>query len=330
LRTLITGGAGFIGSHLADALVARGDDVVLLDDLSTGRRTNVQHLLDAGRAELVVGTTLEEDLVDGLMREADRCFHLASAVGVELVVGRPLESLLRNVRGVDVTMEAAARHGVRLLFTSTSEVYGKASDGKLHEESDRLLGPTTKSRWSYSTAKAFGEMLAYGYADEHGAEMIVVRLFNTVGPRQTGMYGMVLPRFASQALLGEPLTVHGEGIQTRCFCHVGDSVEGIVRLAECDQALGRVFNIGHPHEITILELARKVIERSGSSSSIELVPYEEAFDEGFEELGRRKPDTSALEELTGWVPTRTVEDAIDDTLAYQRVTGTDRLVTAYG
>ena len=329
-RTLITGGAGFIGSHLADALVARGEEVVILDDLSTGRRANIQHLLDAGSAELVEGSTLEDELVDGLMGESDRCFHLASVVGVKLVVGRPLDSLRRNVRGTDVVMESAARHGVRLLFTSTSEIYGKSSDGALHEESDRVLGAPTKSRWSYATAKVFGEMLAYGYAEEQGAEMTVVRLFNTVGPRQTGMYGMVLPRFASQALLGEPLTVYGEGIQTRCFCHVADSVEGILRLTDSDRAVGRVFNVGHAREITILELARMVIERSGSSSEIELVPYEEAYAEGFEELGRRKPDTSALEELTGWAPSKTIEEVIDDTVAFQRGSGAGQLIRSAG
>jgi UDP-glucose 4-epimerase len=315
---LITGGAGFIGSHLADALVARDDDVVILDDLSTGTRDNIEHLLGSGRVRLVEGSTLDEPLVDELMDQVDSCFHLASAVGVQLVVQRPLDSLLRNVRGADIVTAAAALHGRRLVYASTSEIYGKRTDGALREDSDRLLGTPSKSRWSYATAKTFGEMLAFGYTREQDAEMIVVRLFNTVGPRQTGAYGMVLPRFVRQALAEEDLTVYGDGTQTRCFAHVEDSVDAILRLMAHGQAVGQVFNVGASSEITIAELAARVIERTGSSSKIRFVPYEEAYGEGFEELGRRKPDTSALERLTGWRARRTVWDAIDDTIAYER------------
>jgi UDP-glucose 4-epimerase len=317
-RTLVTGGAGFVGSHLADALVALGDRVIILDDLSTGRLDNVQHLLDSGEAIFVEGSTLDEALVDELMRKSDRCFHLASAVGVELVLDRPLESLLRNVRGVDVATAVAARHRRRLLFASTSEIYGKRSDGLLHESADRLVGAPTTSRWSYSTAKVFGEMLAYGYAREHGSEMIVVRLFNTIGPRQTAAYGMVLPRFVRQALMSEALTVHGDGRQTRCFGHVEDAVNAMLRLAASDTAIGEVFNVGGRDEVTIVDLARRVVERTGSDSEIRFVPYQEAFGEGFEELGKRKPDTTALEALTGWKPTRTIDDAIDDAIVHQQ------------
>jgi UDP-glucose 4-epimerase len=266
----------------------------------------------------VEGSTSDEAQVDELMAQVDGCFHLASAVGVQLICDRPLESLLKNVHGCDTVIAAAARHDVRLLYTSTSEVYGKDSVGALDEESDRLLGSPQKGRWSYATAKVFGEMLAYGYAREQGAEMIVVRLFNTVGPRQTGVYGMVVPSFVRQALRGENLTVFGDGSQSRCFAHVFDSVAAIAALFHNDGALGEVFNVGAHMEITISELAQKVIERTESTSRISYVPFEEAYEEGFEELGRRKPDTTALEHLTGWRPRLTVDDAIDDVAAFMR------------
>jgi UDP-glucose 4-epimerase len=220
------------------------------------------------------------------------------------------------VRGNDIVISTAADRRCPLLFASTSEIYGKQSDGALAEESDRILGPPSTLRWSYATAKAFGEALAFSYAREHGSDMVVTRLFNTVGPRQTGAYGMVLPRFVRQALAGEDLTVYGNGTQSRCFAHVLDVVHGIVLLLEEDRAKGKVFNVGATTETPIVELARRVIERSGSHSAIRLVPYEVAYDDGFEELGRRKPDTTALQDLTGWVPARTVDDAIDDVIAY--------------
>jgi UDP-glucose 4-epimerase len=318
MRYLITGGAGFIGSHLADVLAARGNRVLALDDLSTGDPKNLENAIGSNLVELLEGSVLDEDLVDGCMRSVDACLHLASAVGVQLVVSRPLETLRRNVQGNDIVISAAARHDRPLLFTSTSEVYGKRSDGALSEDSDRIVGPPQKLRWSYATAKTFGEALAYSYVKECGSRMTVVRLFNTVGPRQTGAYGMVLPRFVRQALSDSDLTVYGNGTQTRCFAHVLDSVQAIVLLMEDERAVGRVFNIGAATEIPIVELARRVIERTGSQSKIRLVPYEEAYDEGFEELGRRKPDTSAIRELTGWTPTRTVDDAIDDVIVYER------------
>lgn len=318
MRYLITGGAGFIGSHLVDALTTRGDSVLVLDDLSTGSRNNLEHLLDSDLVELVEGSAVDETLVDECFDSVDRCVHLASAVGVQLVVSRPLDSLQRNVRGNDVVISAAARHRCPLLFASTSEVYGKHSDGALTEDSDRILGPTSTLRWSYATAKAFGEALAFSYVREYGCDMTVVRLFNTVGPRQTGAYGMVLPRFVRQALAGDDLTVFGNGTQSRCFAHVADVIYGIVLLLEEEQAAGRVFNIGATAETPIVELARKVLERTGSGSAIRLVPYDEAYEDGFEELGRRKPDTTALEALTGWGPARSVEDAIDDVIAFER------------
>jgi UDP-glucose 4-epimerase len=315
---LITGGAGFIGSHLADALCARGDLVVILDDLSTGRRENVVHLVEPGKAVFVEGSVLDAELVDTWVQRVDSVFHLASAVGVRLVVDNPLESLLRNVRGTNVVAHAAARYDRRLLFTSTSEVYGKHSNGALREDSDCLLGPSSKSRWGYANTKAFGEMLAFGYARERGAETAVVRLFNSVGPRQLGSYGMVLPRFVSQALRGEDLTVYGDGTQSRCFTHVHDTVDGILAVADSEDAIGEVFNIGASTDITIQQLAERVIDRMGSSSRVRHVPYEQAYGEGFEELGSRKPDTAAIERLSGWRPKRTIDDAIDDLVIHER------------
>ena len=320
LRYLVTGGAGFIGSHLVDALTTRGDSVVVLDDLSTGRRGNLEHLHDSKLLELAEGSIVDERVVDELMASADVCVHLASAVGVKLIMTQPLDSLLRNVRGNDVVMEAAARHRRRLVYASTSEIYGKNSDGALTETSDRVLGSPYKSRWAYATAKAFGEYLAYSYFREKGMPVVVARIFNTVGPRQSGAYGMVLPRFVRQARAGEELTVYGNGTQSRCFTHVFDTVHALLLLCDSEDATGRVFNVGSPKETPIVELARRVIERAGSSSTVRLVPYEEAYPEGFEELGRRQPDVSALRELTGWAPTRDIDEAIDDVIAYQRST----------
>ena len=317
-RFLLTGGAGFIGSHIADALVARGDRVVVLDNLSTGRLGNIEHLMPTGSLEFVEGSTTDGDLVDSLVAGADVVLHLASAVGVQLIVSNPLDSLLSNVRGTDNVLSACSRHGKRVLYTSTSEVYGKNSTGALSEDSDRILGSPYMSRWSYAIAKGFGESLAHGLHRQEGAETITVRLFNTVGPRQTGMYGMVVPRFVRQAIEGDDLTVFGNGTQSRCFAHVHDSVAAILALVDTEGAIGKVFNIGTTDEIAIIELARRVIERAGSSSKIQLVPYEEAYDDGFEELGRRKPDTAAIQELIGWEPTRTVDDAIDDVILYER------------
>jgi UDP-glucose 4-epimerase len=315
---LITGGAGFIGSHLADALVAKGHDVVILDDLSTGRRANVDQLTAAGAAELVEGSDTDAELVDALVDRSDACLHLASAVGVKLVVSNPLDTLRRIVRGADVVMGACARLGKPVLFASTSEVYGKNSAGALHEDSDRVLGSAFKSRWSYAIAKSYGEALAYGYHREHGAPTTVMRLFNTIGPRQRGTYGMVVPRFVRQAIAGDDVTVYGDGTQSRCFLHVADAVDAILALLDHDAATGRAFNIGNPTPVTILELAKQIVRQVGSPSQIAFVPYEEAYDEGFEELGSRMPDITALEELTGWRPRRTLEQALDDVIVFQR------------
>jgi UDP-glucose 4-epimerase len=323
---LITGGAGFIGSHLADALLARGDRLVILDDYSTGRRENVDHLRLHADVDVIEGSTLDGKLVDDLVAATDATLHLASAVGVELIVSSPLSSLLGNVRGTDNVFASAVRHGKRLLFTSTSEVYGKNSAGPLPEDADRVLGSAFKSRWAYAMAKGFGEALAHGYYRDCGADVVVARLFNTVGARQAAAYGMVLPRFVRQALAGEDLTVYGNGTQTRCFTHVADSVEALLLLLDCDAATGQVYNVGSQTEIPVIELARRVIDATGSESRIQLIPYEDAYGEGFEELGRRKPETRAIRELVGWEPTRTIDDAIRDVIVHEQA----RRVSAEG
>ncbi len=318
-RYLITGGAGFIGSHLAEALRRGGQarEIVLLDDLSTGRVENIEQLLGDDSVQFVEGSVTNADLVDEVMQGADVCVHLASAVGVQMIVNEPLDTLMRNVRGSNVVMHAASRHDVRVLFSSTSEVYGKHTNGALTEDSDLIFGSPSKGRWTYAIAKSFGEALIYGYHGRRGVDATVVRLFNTVGPRQTGAYGMVLPRFVRQALRGEDLTVYGSGAQTRCFTHVRDTVSALTLLSESRQANGQTFNIGSSTAVTIAELARRVIERTESASGVVLVPYEEAYGDGFEELGIRRPDTTALRNLTGWQPRCTVDDAIDDVIRYE-------------
>jgi UDP-glucose 4-epimerase len=318
MKYLVTGGAGFIGSHLVEALAARGDSVVVIDDLSTGSLKNIEHLLAGDAVEFVEGSVVDAELVGDCMASADVCVHLAAAVGVYLIVSRPLESLLGNVRGTDVVLAAAARHGCRLLYASTSEVYGKHSDGALKETSDRIVGSPFVARWSYATAKAFGEALLHGYVRESGADFTAARIFNTVGPRQKGNYGMVLPRFARQALADEDLTVYGTGTQSRCFVHVSDTVRALLLLAETEAATGRVFNVGSSDEIRIIDLATRVIERAESGSRVRLVPYEDAYGEGFAELGRRKPDTTELRQTTSWAPTRSLDEMIDDVVAYER------------
>lgn len=318
MEYLVTGGAGFIGSHLVDALIARGDQVLILDDLSTGSLDNISDALSSDQTEFVEGSVCEEDLVDECVGRTDACFHLAAAVGVKLIVERSVDSLICSVRGAQLVTEAAHRHGRRMLFASTSEIYGKNSGDALHEHADRVLGPPSVARWSYSTAKAFGEAISLGYHREQGADTVVTRLFNTVGPRQSGSYGMVLPSFVGQAIAGQDLTVYGNGRQSRCFGHVHDTVQALVMLMDEEGARGRAFNVGRSSEITILDLAKTVIERTSSSSAIRMVPYSEAYGEGFEELGRRRPDTTKLEQMTGWKPTRTLEDAIDDIADFER------------
>jgi UDP-glucose 4-epimerase len=312
MRYLVTGGAGFIGSHLCDALAAEGNQVTVLDNLSTGCKENIEHL--ATNVRLVHGSVLDELLVDEVVRESDVVVHLAAAVGVRLIVERPLHSFLTNVRGTEVVLESAHRHQRKVLVASSSEVYGK-SGGPFREDDDRVLGSNAVSRWSYATSKAVDEILALAYHRERGLPAVVVRFFNCVGPRQSSAYGMVLPNLVEQALAGRPLTVHGDGLQTRCFCHVRDVVNALLRLIHDPRAEGEVFNVGSTEEVSILELARRVVSATGSASPVRLVPYEEAYGEGYEDMRRRVPDISRVRALTGWMPRMSLDEIIAELIA---------------
>ena len=312
---LITGGAGFIGSHLTEAFLGRGDRVIVLDDLSTGSMRNLAGMAHHPGLLMVTGSIRDELVVDELMHECDVVVHLAAAVGVRLIIEEPLRSFTTNLRGSEVVIGAAHRYQRPILIASTSEVYGKNGHSALTENADRILGPTTVARWAYSTAKAVDEILALTYHRERGLPAVVTRLFNTVGPRQSAAYGMVIPTLVKQALLGQPLTVFGDGQQSRCFCHVADTVDGLLRLLDNRRAVGSVFNIGSTEEITILELAKTIVEKTGSNSEIHLVPYDEAYQEGFEDMHRRVPDVSKIEALTGWRQRHTLEGILTDTIA---------------
>ena len=318
MRALITGGAGFIGSHLADRLLDRGDQVVLLDDLSTGRLSNIEHLNGCSDAEFVLGSILNTDLVEKVVSRVDTIFHLAAAVGVNLIVEKPLESLITNIRGTETVVEKAHKYNTRILVMSTSEIYGKNTSDSLSENDDRILGSPLKSRWSYSEAKAIDEILAYTYWHEKGLETVIIRLFNTVGPRQTGSYGMVVPRFVGQALRHQSLTIFGDGTQTRCFCHVSDVVGGLIALSEHPEAFGRVFNLGGTEEISIGDLAERVIELVGSDSEVEYIPYDAAYEEGFEDMARRVPNTDRARRLVGFEPSVGLDDIILSVIADQQ------------
>lgn len=318
MHYLVTGGAGFIGSHLADALSERGHGVTILDDLSTGSEDNVRHLTDAGRARLILGSVTDGDLVSRLVAEAGAVAHLAATVGVELVVRNPLGALRNNVLGTETVLEACKDSGTRVLVASTSEIYGKNTSDLLPEDADRIMGSPTKSRWAYATSKVVDEIYAYGYWQQWGTPTVVARFFNCSGPRQTGAYGMVIPRFARQAIAGEPVTVYGDGSQTRCFCHVHDTVAALIGLLEEDRATGGVFNVGASDEIPIGKLAERVIELTGSKSEIRYIDYGDAYEPGFEDMERRIPDTGRIRELIGWQPTRDLDDILRDVIAYER------------
>jgi UDP-glucose 4-epimerase len=298
--------------------LADGHQLTLLDDLSTGRLANIEHLMQRPDVEFVLGSILNSDLVDSVTSRVDVVYHLAAAVGVELIVEKPLQSLMTNIRGSEIVFEKAHKHGTRILVTSTSEIYGKNTSDRLSEEDDRILGSPLKSRWSYSEAKAIDEILAYTYWREKGLETVIVRLFNTVGPRQTGSYGMVIPRFVSQALRNDPITVYGTGDQTRCFCFVGDVVKGMVDLCNHPQAFGRVFNLGGSEEVSMKRLAERIIDESGSSSRLDFIPYDVAYEEGFEDMQRRVPDTTRARELVGFEPIVDLDEIIRLVIDEQR------------
>jgi UDP-glucose 4-epimerase len=312
---LVTGGAGFIGSHLVEALVERGEKVVVLDDLSTGRLDNLRNVISHPNLRVVTGSVLDELAVDELVHEADVVIHLAAAVGVKLIVDRPLRSFTTNIRGSEIVIGAAHRYRRKILVASTSEIYGKNSTSHLAETADRILGSPSVARWAYSTAKAVEEILALAHHRERGLPVIVARFFNTVGPRQSPAYGMVIPRLVRQAVAGTPMSVYGDGQQSRCFCHVLDVVDALLRLLDHPGAVGEVFNIGSDDEITMTDLARLIAKRAESESDIERIPYEQAYAAGFEDMRRRVPDTSKLEALTGWQPHRGLDEILDEAIA---------------
>ena len=314
---LITGGAGFIGSHLAERLLERGDDVLLMDNLSTGSMENIRHLKKYDRMHYFLEPLANRQLLAELVDEADVIFHLAAAVGVKLIVESPVRTIETNVNGTQMVLEAACRKRKLVFAASTSEVYGKNTNIPFHEDADLVLGPTTKGRWSYAASKALDEFLALSYWKEKRLPVVIARLFNTVGPRQTGRYGMVLPNFVRQALEGAPITVYGTGQQSRCFCDVRDAVEALLRLAGTDKAIGEVINIGSNYEITIEGLARLVKERTGSSSPVHYIPYDQAYEAGFEDMVRRVPCLEKLEHLTGFRPTIKLPEIIDRVAAYR-------------
>jgi len=311
VRALVTGGAGFIGSYLCEHLLLLGHEVVVLDDLSTGRLGNIDHLKHRSDFDFRLGSILDEGAVADAVSGVDAVFHLAAAVGVELVVRRPLEGLEINVRGSENVLAAAHAAGAKVLVTSSSEIYGKNYSDRLSEGDDRVLGSPLKSRWSYSEGKAIEEILAYTYWRERGMATVIARLFNTVGPRQSDRYGMVLSRFVRQAVRGEPITVFGDGSQTRCFVAVSDVVPALFALLETPAAYGEAVNVGSTEEVSIAELAERVVRVAGSKSKIRFIPYDEAYEEGFEDMARRVPDITKAEALVGFRPTKTLDEIIE-------------------
>ena len=317
MKALITGGAGFLGSHLAEALIARGDTVYLLDNLSTGSIENIEHLKGDRRFHYAIDSVMNEPITAELIDRVDVVFHLAAAVGVRLIVESPVNTIETNVHGTEMVLKLANKKKKKVLVASTSEVYGKSEDVPFHEEADLVMGPTSKGRWSYACSKAIDEFLALAYHKEKHLPVVIVRLFNTVGPRQTGRYGMVIPNFVKQALLGHPITVYGDGEQSRCFTYVTDVVGALMKLADHEGAVGQVFNIGNDREeVTISDLARRVKERTKSPSEIVTIPYDEAYESGFEDMPRRVPDLTKVRALIGYEPRVHLDEILDKVIAY--------------
>jgi UDP-glucose 4-epimerase len=320
MKALLTGGAGFVGSHLADALLDRGHEVLVIDDLSTGSMDNIAHLTGRRGFEYVIDTVMNEPLMARLVERSDMVFHLAAAVGVKLIVEAPVRTIETNVHGTEIVLTQASQHQKLVVVFSTSEVYGKSTAVPFNEDADLVMGPTPKHRWAYACSKALDEFLALAYYRERALPAIIVRLFNTVGPRQTGRYGMVIPTFVRQALTGAPITVYGDGRQMRSFTYVGDVVDGLIRLAAEPRAVGQVFNIGHTQETTIGDLAERVRRITGSSSEIVRVPYDEAYQEGFEDMPRRVPDLTKISRLVGYRPTIDLDGILERVVAHMRAT----------
>ncbi len=319
MKILITGGAGFIGSHLAERLLARGDEVYILDDLSTGSIENILAIKNHPNLTYHIDTIRNYRLTAELVDTCDIIYHLAAAVGVRLIVESPVNTIETNIRGTDIVLSLAAKKRKRVLITSTSEVYGKRNRVPFSEEDDLVMGPTSKGRWSYACSKAIDEFLAIAYWKEKRVPTVIARLFNTVGPRQTGRYGMVIPNFVRQALTGQNITIYGDGSQTRCFTHVNDVIGAIITIAEHQNAVGEVYNIGSDHEITILDLAKKIKYMTGSVSDIVFVPYDEAYEEGFEDMLRRVPDISKICGLIGYKPKIDLEGILESVIEYHNV-----------
>ncbi len=323
-RVLITGGAGFIGSHLAEALIAEGREVFVIDDLSTGSLANIAGLRAHPSFHFVEASIRDAAALESVIRRADFVYHLAAAVGVDLVVKSPVYTIEDNVRGTEDVLAAAAERGIGVLLTSTSEVYGKSERECFREDDDLLIGPPTFGRWSYACSKLLDEFLALAYWREKHLPVFIARLFNTVGPRQTGRYGMVVPRFVQAALRDEPILIHGDGKQTRCFCHVSDVVRALVALPRQARAVGQVYNIGSTEEVSILELARRVKQLTESRSELRLVPYEQAYAKGFEDMRRRVPSTDKIYQLMGWRPTKTLNEILQDAVEHARARSAPR------
>ena len=318
MRALITGGAGFIGSHLAEELLKRGDDVVVIDDLSTGSFENIAHLKGQPGFSYVIDTIQNRSVMAELVDGVEVVFHLAAAVGVRLIIDKPVQTIETNIKGTELVLELAAKKRKRVLIASTSEVYGKTNALPFAEDTDTVLGATTKSRWSYACSKAIDEFLALAYWREHKVPVVIVRLFNTVGPRQTGRYGMVIPNFVKQALDGKPITVFGDGTQSRCFTWVGDAVTALIDLMEHEGAIGQVFNVGSDHEVSIADLASTIKQMTGSESPVVLVPYEEAYEQGFEDMRRRVPDLTKIRRLIGYEPSVALPKILSEIIEYHR------------